>query len=200
MIKAICFDLDGVYFTGQGKKAFHQNLLQLVGDDTKVSDFLYKSTEMHEFVTGKISEGDFWNAARTVLSLELNDKEFRDLWVKEYQIDQNVRDFVLAVKSKGYKTCICSNNNPARIAALEEKFQFLGDFDVRIFSYEVGFTKPAKKIFQALIDESQVQASELVYADDNADRIAGARELGINVFVYEDFEQFKSQLANLGVK
>jgi hypothetical protein len=59
MIKAICFDLDGVYFTGDGKKAFHKVLTELTGDEEKVIYVLYKCPEMLQFVTGKLPENEF---------------------------------------------------------------------------------------------------------------------------------------------
>jgi epoxide hydrolase-like predicted phosphatase len=199
MIKAICFDLDGVYFPETGKKAFHNALMRLTGSEEKVNFALYKSPEMNQFVTGKLDESAFWECMRQYLGLKLTDQEFRDLWVKEYSIDPEVKQAVLKARANGYLTCICSNNNPARVAALHQKFGFLEDFDIKIFSYEVGFTKPSKEIFQVLIAKSQVQPEEIIYADDNPERIQGALDLGINAFVYENFEQYLDQLQKLGV-
>lgn len=199
MIKAICFDLDGVYFTGAGKKAFHKALAELSGSEEKVSYVLYTSPEMRQFVTGKLSEDQLWDFVRNHLNIDLSNKEFEDLWIKEYEIDNEVRKVVLQAKEKGYITCVCSNNNPVRVRALEERFNFLRDFDVKIFSYEVGFVKPSIEIFQALIDKSEVRPNEIVYSDDKAERIEGGRKLGINVFVYENFEQFLSKLKEFGV-
>jgi HAD superfamily hydrolase (TIGR01509 family) len=199
MIKVICFDLDGVYFTDKGKKGFHKSLVDITGDEDKVVQALYKSSEMLSFVTGKMTEADFWNYMRTYLGLALNDEEFCNLWTKDYEIDDEVRSVVIKLRKSGYLTAICSNNNPARIKALEAKFGFLSDFDIRIFSYEVGFVKPNKEIFEALIRESNVLASEIIYSDDNAERIKGAAELGINTFVYQNFPQFSAELRSFGV-
>jgi len=62
----------------------------------------------------------------------------------------------------------------------EQHFNFLSDFDVQVFSYEVGFNKPDPKIFQALIDRSGVLPSELFYADDNQSCVDAAKSLGIS--------------------
>lgn len=199
MIKAICFDLDGVYFTEKGKKAFHNALVKMVGDEDKVVHFLYKSEEMSKFCSGKLSEEDFWQRGREYLGLDLSDGEFRQLWVREYEIDKQVRGVVLKAKEKGYIASICSNNNPARIKALEQRFGFLRDFDVAVFSYQEGVFKPDKKIFQALINKAGVKAEEIVYSDDNPERIQGARDLGMTAFVYKDFSQFLDELKKIGV-
>ena len=199
MIKAICFDLDGVYFTKEGKQAFFDALVGLSGSAEKVTHILYKSPEMLKFVTGKMSESEIWDFDREYLNINLSDQELENLWVKEYKIDEEVRATVLKVKERGYITCVCSNNNSIRIRALEKKFDFLKDFDVKVFSYQVGFAKPRAEIFQALIDKSGVKPQEIVYSDDNPERINGAKELGMNVFVYENFSQFLEKLKELGV-
>ncbi|MBD3280101.1 HAD-IA family hydrolase [Candidatus Dojkabacteria bacterium] len=199
MVKAICFNLDGVYFTEAGKKAFHKALVDITGDEDKVVHVLYKSDEMRNFVTGKMTEEDFWNYFRDYLGIELSDSELRQLWIKGYEANPDVRKVVLETREKGYKACICSNNNPARVAALQERFKFLDDFDVVVFSYKVGNHKPSKEIFEALVKEAGCEANELAYADDNPERIQGAQDLGINTFIYESFEQFVDELKKLGV-
>ena len=95
------------------------------------------------------------------------------------------------------KTCLCSNNFVTRIRELDTKFGFLKDFDVKVFSYEVGIMKPEKGIFEALISQSGVKPEEIVYADDDESKLQGAIDLGINAFVYEGFEKFKEKVNSL---
>lgn len=199
MLKAICFDLDGVYFTGKGKRGFFDNLASLCQDADKVDWVMGKSPEMREFVMGKMNEHDFLNFFRSYLNINLTDEEIIKLWMKEYEIDQKVRAVVLKIRDQGYKTCLCSNNNPIRVNALQEKFGFLDDFDAAVFSYEVGAVKPEPRIFQSLIDKAGCKPEEIIYSDDNPDRIQGAKDLGINAFVYTDFESFLEELRKFGV-
>jgi hypothetical protein len=65
MLKAICFDLDGVYFTPKGKNSFHQGLItEYKIPKEVVDDLMYRSQEMAELVLGKITPGEFWNRVR----------------------------------------------------------------------------------------------------------------------------------------
>jgi len=68
-----------------------------------------------------------------------------------------------------------------------------------VFSYEVGALKPDKKIFEELIRKSQVAPGEIIYSDDSMERIRGAMDLRIRTFVYENFDQFCTELKRLGV-
>jgi len=199
-IKAICFDLDGVYFTPQGKQSFHDALSEEFGADPIVIDeIMYRSVAMRELVTGKSKPQDFWNYLRSQTGIKTNDTDLVERWVRDYKIDTNVQIAVRSAKQQGYITCVCTNNNAARLPALEEKFGFCSDFDVIVSSHEVGYTKPSKEIFEVLLEKTGVQSSELVYSDDNPHRQQGARDLGITTFVYTDFNQFLEALKQLGI-
>ena len=106
---------------------------------------------------------------------------------------------VKKVRSLGLKTCICTNNFPTRINALNSKFNFLSNFDVQVFSYQVGATKPDPKIFQALISHSGCLPGEIAFADDKLDNVNSALSLGINAFLFTGLDTFVSELKRQGV-
>jgi epoxide hydrolase-like predicted phosphatase len=200
-IKAICFDLDGVYFTPRGKESFIRALVdEFGGDAVQVAHMMTKSEAMRALVTGKLEPNKFWNILRAETGITASDEELTVRWILDYEIDAEVAEVVRRARVAGYKTCVCTNNNPIRLPALEARFGFMKDFDVVIASYEVGYTKPSREIFEVLLERVEVAPGELVYADDNPDRLQGARDLGITVFVYETFPQYIEELRRLGVK
>lgn len=200
-IKAICFDLDGVYFTPTGKQSFHNALHEEFGASRDAVDtFMHGSEVMNQLVRGQITPTDFWQRLREQTQITATDAALVTRWIRDYEVDEQVRATVLQARERGYKTCVCTNNNAARLPALEEKFGFMSDFDVIISSHEVGHTKPSTEIFTALLEQVAVAPAELVYSDDNPDRIQGAQDLGIITFVYEDFDQFLKKLSALGVQ
>lgn len=199
-IKAICFDLDGVYFTPQGKNSFYQALIDEYGAQKEIVDeLMYRSPEMAKLVRGQINPEEFWNCFREITGITASDKELSDRWIRDYEINADVKRAVLKAKESGYKTCVCTNNNAIRLNPLIEKFQLKNDFDVIVSSHEVGHTKPEKEIFLALLNQLSIQPQELVYSDDNPDRLAGANELGIQTFVFKNFEQFTEKLKELDI-
>ena len=199
-IKAICFDLDGVYFTSRGKNSFRQALIEEYGIPKETADHLLsKSPEMAQLVRGQLSPKDFWNKVRSITGIIASDEELTLRWVRDYEVDERVRNAVLKAKEGGYKTCVCTNNNGIRLPLLVERFNLAKVFDYIVSSHEVGFTKPSKEIFQVLLNQTSILPSELVYSDDNSERLAGARELGIHTFVFENFEQFLGELSKLGI-
>ena len=200
MIKAICFDLDGVYFLN-GKSNFVKALEKIGVLEEEAKRVFLKSDQMNKlYKLGKMTDEEYWNWALSEWNLNLSVKEIVDLLIKGYETNDNAVEYVRKVRKAGFKTLICSNNFPARINGLQERFGFLNDFDVIVLSYDVGIDRPNKEIFQQLIKKSGVQANEIVYSDDDDTKMLGAQELGINTFLYTDFDAFVQHLESLGVK
>ena len=200
MIKAITFDLDGVYFP-DGKARFVEALAKLGVSEEEAKRVFLKSDEMNQqYKNGTMTDDDYWSWATAQWKLDMKPNELTKLLIDSYSVSQEVADVVRSARKHGYKTLICSNNFPARVNGLQERFHFLDDFDAAVFSHEVGASKPSKKIFQALIDQAGVEPATIVFADDSADNLVGAESLGITTFLYEGFDKFLDKLKELGVE
>ncbi len=200
MIKAITFDLDGVYFP-DGKTNFIKALEKHGISEDEAKRVFLKSDEMNEqYKLGTMSDEVYWTWAAAEWKTSLTPQELQALLIESYSVDPEVEELVQSVRQHGYKTLICSNNFPARVNGLQERFGFLDNFDVAVFSHEVGAVKPSKAIFEELAKRSGVSAEEIAFADDDATKLSGADEIGITTFVYEGFEKFVEHLKQLGVE
>lgn len=200
MIKAITFDLDGVYFPN-GKANFMLALEKLGVSPEEAKRVFLKSDQMNQlYKNGKMTDDEFWTWAAQEWKLGKTPQELIKLLVDSYDVDENVVSIVKKVRANGYKTLVCSNNFAARVNGLQERFGFLNNFDASVFAYEVGASKPSLAIFQELVKRSGVDAESIVFADDNPDNLAGANEIGITTFLYEGFDKFVEQLKFLGVR
>lgn len=199
-IKVITFDLDGVYFPN-GKANFISALGKLGVLEDEAKRVFLKSPQMNqEYKNGKITDEEFWTWAASEWKLDKPWQDVVRLMIDSYDVNENIVAIVKDLRSKGYKTAICTNNFPARINGLQDRFGFLDNFDIKVVSYEVGACKPDKKIFEELVKKSQVEPSSIVFADDNPDSLSGAKEVGITTFLYEGFDKYLAQLKSVGVK
>lgn len=147
-----------------------------------------------------MTDNEYWSWAIQQWGIDLTVQQVIDLLIEGYEVNEDVVKVVKEVRTKGYKTLICTNNFPARIKGLDERFGLLNNFDAYVFSYEIGATKPSTKIFQTLVERSGVKAEEIVFADDNKDNLEGAKAVGIQEFFYEGFDQYVVKLRDLGVE
>lgn len=196
-IKAIVFDLDGVYFS-KGKAEFLSSLTRYGVEEASAKSVFLTSQHMADYKLGKIDDNEFWTWAESQWNTGLSSHELIELMLDGYAIDERVMQLVQTVRCKGYKTLICSNNFPARIQGLERKFGFLQQFDTAVFSYQVHAAKPSTEIFAELLRRSGRQPQEIVYTDDKPTALTGAKDLGINTLVYTDFEKYCNDLQAIG--
>ena len=83
---------------------------------------------------------------------------------------------------------------PQSVAA----YPFLGEFDAVAVSGEIGDIKPARRIFDVLVERSGRPPAELVYNDDREDNLATAHALGMRCLLFETPEKLRHDLAELG--
>lgn len=199
-IKVITFDLDGVYFPN-GKANFLTSLLNLGVSQEEAKRVFFASPQMNVFYkNGKVNDETFWTWAVNEWKLKIPWQDLVKIMIDGYEIDESINFTIKELRQNGYKTAICTNNFPARINGLQEKFGFLENFDIQILSYQVGESKPNLLIFKELIKKSDVPASQIIYSDDNIDCVNGAKQAGITTFLYEGFGKYLDQLRNVGVK
>lgn len=199
MIKGITFDLDGVYFPN-GKANFVKNVVALGVSEDEAKRVFLQSDEMNKmYKVGKMTDEEFWSWAAKEWKVNKTAQELIDLLISGYDVDQRVAEAVRKVRVNGYKTLICTSNFPARINGLQKKFGFLNDFDVAVFSYEVGVNKPSPKLFEELIKRANLPAETIVFADDHQESVLAAKSAGLTALHFENFENFIEDLKNLGV-
>lgn len=199
MAKVITFDLDGVYFPN-GKKNFIASLIALGVPESEVKRVFANSDQMNlQYKLGKMTDQEFWTWAASEWKLNITWQELTKLLIDSYDVDDRVVATIKKLRSQGYKTAVCSSNFPARINGLQEKFNFLDNFDIKVFSHEVGINKPDPRLYQLLVDRSQVEAKEIILTDDHLPSIEGAKSVGITTFFYENFDKYLLQLQEIGI-
>lgn len=72
---------------------------------------------------------------------------------------------------------LLSNTDPIHVAYLEGHFSFVRHFQARIYSNEVGASKPSPAIYQAALDALGTRPVETLYIDDIAEYAEAARRL-----------------------
>ncbi len=201
MIKAIVFDLDGVYFKN-GKKNFMNNVSRKYNIPREEVKYVFlKSDEMNKYYkTGKISGDEFWKWATDVWEIEATKDELIELLGEGYEINQEAVDLCRKLRKNGYKTLVCSNNFKERIEILQKRFGFMDDFDVCIFSCDVGTLKPNKRIFEILCEKANVKPSEVFLVDDDERIISSAKKFGFHTSHCTNLKEFVNDLRDAGVK
>jgi putative hydrolase of the HAD superfamily len=103
----------------------------------------------------------------------------------------NPRSLELAreIRQTGIRTAILSNMPPDLLRELQKTFDWLDEFEVRIWSCEHGMVKPDPAIYRLCLDALGCEPQETLFFDDRPINVESARRLGMEAHVFESAQQ-----------
>jgi putative hydrolase of the HAD superfamily len=102
-------------------------------------------------------------------------------WTNESpEVVQLARDLQRA----GYKTGILSNMEKRMLAAMRKKLKWLDEFDVQIYSCEVGMVKPEAEIYRLACRRLGCEPPEALFLDDKKENTEAAKQTGMQSLVF----------------
>ena len=191
MKKIFLFDVGGVIkYPFKIKKSYE--LLNVKTDYETFEKFFRKICALTE--AGKISDEDFFNGLIREFDLDLDLEEIIDKYnTLQGLYNNDVLELLKKIRNNGYKVCILSNLKKI------DYDNFLKDvpkecYDKFYKSYEIGYNKPDKEIYEYVIKDLGVNPHDIIFFDDNEKNVNGAKEIGIDarcVDVYHLVDYFK---------
>jgi HAD superfamily hydrolase (TIGR01509 family) len=92
------------------------------------------------------------------------------------------------------KTAILSNMPRDFSSYLRTHAAWLNDFDVKVFSGELGVVKPDAKIYQVCLEGLSVAPEECLFIDDVAVNVEAARTFGIESLQFKSIDELAVQV------
>ncbi len=140
-------------------------------------------------VTGNDIAGD-----KLIELIALDDAQ----WTK---VNQEMLRRARQLKSAGVKIAILSNMQIDMLRMMRAKFDWLNEFDVQMYSCEVGLVKPDAEVYMQCLRRLGVAPVEALFLDDKQKNISGADDVGMQTLLFDgDISAFDRTLAELGVE
>jgi putative hydrolase of the HAD superfamily len=141
-------------------------------------------------VTSEVREYERWRGIVTGVLDDVQDVAgcFAELFAHfalpaSWRCFDEVPDLLAALQARGYHVAIASNFD-RRLHSVCDGFPSLRDLKTRIISSEVGYRKPGRCFFEALVRQVGCQPDELLMVgDDPANDIDGARHAGLSALL-----------------
>lgn len=197
LVLNIVFDLGGVVFNWQPDK-----LVRSVFPDPRTQSL----------VKAKIIEHDDWveldrgalqledaisrGAARTGLSIDSVTRLF-DAVAPSLTPIQGTIDLIGAIRATDHRLFVLSNMGLATMNYLERQHDIWDAFCGIVVSARIGKVKPDIGIYDYLLSEHQLAASETVFIDDLEENLLAAATLGIQTIRFLDPAQCRQDLVRL---
>ena len=187
-ITTLIFDFGGVIINLDLPTCI-QNLKKLGTNDIEnyLSNFGQKDFFL-KFEIGEIGTPEFRNEIRKLTNKTITDAEIDNAWCSFLCDIPSERLELLEKLRKKYRLLLLSNSNPLHVEvsaaiALQGTGKTIRDyFDKCYFSYEMGLTKPDPAIFEALLADAGLEATECLFLDDGPKNIEAAKHLGIQTY------------------
>ena len=166
---------------------------QLIGRFS--ADEAYKRHER-----GEISDAEFFAALRGSLGIDVTDAQFLQGWNAIFAGEMPDIAALLARAARRLPLYAFSNTNRAHEAHFSRAFaEVLGHFQKLFLSSTIGLRKPDAAAYDHVVKEIGVPAGRIVFFDDSADNIEGARARGLVAVHVTSTRDVADALAALGI-
>lgn len=102
------------------------------------------------------------------------------------------------LRASGHRLFVLSNMHRGSLAHLETAHDIFELFEGRVVSCEVGLVKPEPEIYAWLLNAFALEAGETVLIDDVEANLCVAAAHGMRTIRFEDPEQCRAELVDLG--
>ena len=163
-----------------------------LGDFNAIYSQLYQHTLFDDFEKGLITPQDFRDEIREASGILLTDSQIDEAW-NAILIDlpmENIKTLIQLKKS--HKLFLLSNTNAIHEIAFMKIVHDDHDrnileeiFDKVYFSHKMNMRKPDVGIFERVLRENNLVASETLFVDDSIQHIEGAKKAGLQTLFVE---------------
>ena len=156
------------------------------------------SFKHHE--TGKIDDAAFFQNLRHSLGIAISDAQFLEGWNAIFAGEMPGIAPLLSRAATRMPLYAFSNTNRPHVEHFSRAYvDVLGHFRELYLSSSIGLRKPEAEAFHHVVNAIGVPASRIVFFDDSADNIAGARAYGLAAVHVRSSEDVSGALAALGI-
>jgi putative hydrolase of the HAD superfamily len=111
------------------------------------------------------------------------------------ELDSRILELVERLKR--HYVVACLTNTEPEIGDLNRRRGLYRPFQRAYLSTEIGLAKPGRAIFEWVLRDLGCAGSEVVFIDDGAANVDGARAGGLHGIHYTDFDRVAAELARL---
>ena len=154
----------------------------------------------HRHETGEISDAEYFAALRSSLGIELSDAQFLEGWNALFAGEMPGIAALLKRAAQRLPLYAFSNTNPAHAEHFSQAYAgVLGHFREMFLSSAIGLRKPDAAAYDHVVKAIGVPASRIVFFDDLAENIEGARARGLTAVHVTSPDDVAHALAALGI-
>lgn len=131
---------------------------------------------------------EYWRRIGSLNDKQLTDSEVKQLiqWDNDQWTNENhqMLKIAFAQQENGKPIAILSNMQNEMLEFMRKKFKWLEDFDLQIYSCEVGIVKPSREIYELCCRKLACNPRNTLFLDDKKPNIDGAKAAGLQTILF----------------
>ncbi len=186
MIKAIVFDLNGVFLQSDYLTKRIEEKYSIPSDESLT---VLKESLKDTRLNPEVRIFEYWVDLFKKYNIEVTEDEFLSFWFSGESLVNKFIFLSKKLREKGLSVYIFSNNFKERTEYYRKNFkEIFENVDNAFFSWEIGYVKSDSKAYTNLLSMIKVKPDEIIYFDDSEENIQIAKSLGIRAYLYKDFD------------
>ncbi len=189
--KCVLFDVDGVVVNSEMFSVQYQKKYGIVNDEM----LPFYTGIFQDCLVGKVDLKEALKEWLPKWKWKGTTDEFLQAWFEaEHNIDEQIIKVVEQLRADGIKCYLATNQEKYRAQYISEKMGFAEIFDGLFLSSNIGYKKPEKKFYESVLADLKshhnIKPNEIMFFDDDQKNVNGARAVGIDSYLYTNFEEF----------
>ena|SRR5215467_2068325 len=197
---ALLFDLGRVVFDIDFKRAMACWARHGKCEPEEITARFSADEVVRQYEAGKVDDAVYFAHLRKMLGVDITDAQLLEGWNAIFVGEIPGIAPLLARAARHLPLYVLSNTNPPHIAHFSKTYaDVLGHFRELYLSSTIGLLKPDRAAYDHVVKAIGAPASRIVFFDDLADNIAGARAYGLTAVHVKSSEDVANALTALGI-
>ena len=201
MIKNIIFDFGQVLVHFE-PEYMTRKYCENDNDVNLLKDVIFDRLYWDRLDDGTISDEEVITKVKERLPARLHKvcEEIYYNWYYNIPAFEGINDLIIELKEKyGMKLCLLSNISKGFAEHVKNNdYPILNYFDDLVLSAVCGYTKPSYEIFDYICTKNSLKKEETIFIDDSQKNINGAKNYGINTYLFDgDVPKLKEFLLSI---
>jgi FMN phosphatase YigB (HAD superfamily) len=162
-----------------------------------IYDIIAKGEDKKAFDTGRLDRQQFAARFCAAIGASVPYAEFADIWCDIFAEQREVTGLLGRIAAKA-DLVLLSNTDPLHFDYVRSHCDFLPRFGRMLLSYEVGYAKPARQIFEHALGPI-APGTRMIYFDDIPEFVAAARACGLPAEQFVGAAKLRDDLERFGV-
>lgn len=162
MIKAVCFDFDGVLTLDETGS---QSICNYIAETEKIDKYEFEREYRKynkDLLNGKVKHEEIWSKICDAIEKPINISALYNSFINT-PINTKVLDVVKKIKTLGLNTAMITDNKSDRIKNIVAYHKRERLFDCFAVSAEIGAGKSSEKIFDFVFESLNVNPHECIF-------------------------------------